>query len=143
MSDPPSKFPAVFTVESSSRHECGPLSAALLTQICVKLTMFAVFTVNTVNDTLDDLKGSMESLLASSPNAAEFLGKYRNKENKDAIKDIVVKWASEGRDKQLFPRETLLTEQNYAAVLSMMAVGVGKDVFDVKLKPQAKTEAGK
>ncbi|KAK5170352.1 uncharacterized protein LTR77_004939 [Saxophila tyrrhenica] len=114
-------FPVLFTVEGTNRHE------VLLVQ---------------PSDTLDKLKESMQSLLASSPNLAEFMGKYRNKELKDVVKDVTVRWASEGRDKQLFPRETVLTKENCAPVLRMMAVGVGKDVFDVKLMP-AKAEGGK
>ncbi len=94
------------------------------------------------SDSLDKLKETMQSLLGSSPNAAEFLGKYRNKESKDSIKDVTVKWAYEGRDKQLFPRETIMTQENCGPVLRMMAVGVGKDVFDVKLSP-VKPEGGK
>lgn len=44
-----------------------------------------------------------------------------------------MRWASEGRDKQLYPRETVLTEENCEPVLRMMAIGVGRDVFDVKM----------
>lgn len=83
---------------------------------------------------LDELKQSMEKLNASSPNCQEFMSKYRSKESKESIESIKVKWAMEGRDKQLFPKETILTEDNCEPVLRMMAVGVGKDVFDIKLK---------
>ena len=95
------------------------------------------------SSSLSELKEKMQDLMASSPNAAEFLGKYRNKETKDTVKDITVKWSTEGRDKQLFPRETILTEDNCGAALRMMAVGVGKDVFDVKLQPVKKPEEKK
>lgn len=83
---------------------------------------------------LNQLKQAMEALTTTSPNAVEVLYKYRNQQTKDTIREIRVKWASEGRDKQLFPRETILTEENCEPVLRMMAVGVGKDVFDVKLE---------
>ena len=82
----------------------------------------------------------MEALTATSPNAAEVLYKYRSQQTKDTIREIRVKWASEGRDKQLFPRETILTEENTEPVLRMMAVGVGKDVFDVKLETKKAEE---
>lgn len=42
--------------------------------------------------------------------------------------------AGEGRDSRVFVKETLVTEENIEPVLRMMAVGVGKDVFDVKVK---------
>jgi hypothetical protein len=84
----------------------------------------------------------MEALTATSPNAAEVLYKYKSKDTKETIKEIKVRWATEGRDKQLFPRETILTEENCEPVLRMMAIGVGKDVFDVKLESK-KTEEKK
>lgn len=90
---------------------------------------FAVILVNPGHD-LDELKQSMESLATSSPNCAEFMSKYKSKESKETVKQIKVKWG--GKDKQLFPKETVLTEDNCEAVLRMMAVGVGQDVFDVK-----------
>ena len=73
----------------------------------------------------------MEKLAASSPNCQEILSKYRNKEDVDHIGEIKVRWG--GKDKQLFPKETLVTEDNCESVLRMMAIGVGQDVFDVKL----------
>ncbi|KAK3712279.1 hypothetical protein LTR37_009141 [Vermiconidia calcicola] len=114
-------FPALFTIEGSNRHE--------------------IILVNPGHD-LDELKQTMTALTASSPNAAEFMSKHKSKDLKDTVKEIKVKWASEGRDKQLFPRETLLTEDNCEAVLRMMAVGVSKDVFDIKLESK-KAEASK
>ena len=85
---------------------------------------------------------AMETLLASSPNAAEPLFKYRNKESKDVVKEIRVRWGK-GNSKQWFPKETILTEENREPVLRMMAVGVGKDVFDVKVESQQVAEAKK
>jgi len=87
---------------------------------------------------LRELTSRIEHLIATSPNAGEFLGKYRSKDVTETVKEIVVKWASEGRDSRVFVRETLLTEENLEAVLRMMAVGVGKDVFDVKVKVNEK-----
>ena len=86
------------------------------------------------NLSLPSLTSQIERVIATSPNAGEFLGKYRSKDVTETVKEIVVKWASEGRDSRVFVRETLLTEENLEAVLKMMAVGVGKDVFDVKVK---------
>jgi hypothetical protein len=77
-------------------------------------------------------------LLATSPNAGEFLGKYRSKDVTETVKEIGIKWASEGRDSRIFVRETLVTEGDLEAVLRMMAVGVGKDVLDVKIKVHEK-----
>lgn len=76
----------------------------------------------------------MEKLASSSPNCAEFMSKYKSKDSRESVSEIKVKWASEGRDKQLFPKETILTEDNCEPVLRMMAIGVGKDVFDIKME---------
>ncbi|KAK0942881.1 hypothetical protein LTR29_005622 [Friedmanniomyces endolithicus] len=116
-------FPALFTVEGSSRHE--------------------VFLVNPGHD-VDQLRASMEKLASSSPNCQEFMSKHRSKDIVEKVGEIKVKWASEGRDKQLFVKETLLTDDNCEAVLRMMAIGGGKDVFDIKLdKSQASAEGEK
>ena len=45
-----------------------------------------------------------------------------------------MKWAPEGRDSKVFVKETVVTEENLEAVLRMMAAGVGKDVFVVKIE---------
>jgi hypothetical protein len=95
--------------------------------------MLPVLLVNPGHE-IDELRSKIEALLTSSVNAAEFMGKYRNKGIKEEVTEIKVKWAADGRDSRLFPRETILTEDNAEAVLRMMAIGVGKDVFDVKVK---------
>lgn len=89
---------------------------------------------------LEQLKETVQGVL-ESPNCAEILSSYRNKENKDEVGDIRVKWSSEGRDKQLFPKDTLLTDDNVEPVLRLMSSsGVGKDTFDIKLKQQEKQQ---
>ncbi|TKA72759.1 hypothetical protein B0A55_06838 [Friedmanniomyces simplex] len=116
-------FPALFTIEGSNRHE--------------------LLLGNPGRD-VDELRASMEKLASSSPNCQEFMSKFRNKDIVEKVGEIKVKWASEGRDKQLFPKETLLTDENCEPVLRMMAIGGGKDVFDVKLeKSQAAPEGAK
>jgi len=98
-----------------------------------QLSWKTVILVNPGHD-LEDVKQAIEGMANSSPNAAEFLGKYRSKDVKETVDQIRVKWS--GRDTQLFPKETLLTEDNCEAVLRMMAIGSGRDVFDVKLNAQ-------
>lgn len=66
------------------------------------------------------------------------MGKYRGKDISESVREVTVKWAAEGRDSRVFVKETLLTEENIEPVLRMMAVGVGKDVFDVKVKVNEK-----
>jgi hypothetical protein len=59
---------------------------------------------------------------------------YRSEGVTEVVKEIVVKWAPEGRDSKVFVKETVVTEENLEAVLRMMAVGIGKDVFVVKIE---------
>ncbi|KAK1089090.1 hypothetical protein LTR48_000950 [Friedmanniomyces endolithicus] len=107
------------------------------------MRVLAVFLVNPGHD-VDQLRASMEKLASSSPNCQEFMSKHRSKDIVEKVGEIKVKWASEGRDKQLFVKETLLTDDNCEAVLRMMAIGGGKDVFDIKLdKSQAPAEDAK
>ena len=98
-----------------------------------------VILVNPGHD-LDELKETVQGLTSSSPNCAEFMSKFRSKDIKDNVTEIRVKWGS--RDKQLFPRETLLTEENSEAVLRMMAIGGGQDVFDIKLEQKNQADEG-
>lgn len=76
----------------------------------------------------------METLITTSPNTAEILHKFKSKDKQESIKEIRVKWATESRDKQYWPRDTILTEENCEPVLRLMAIGVGKDIFDVTLE---------
>ena len=76
----------------------------------------------------------MEALIATSPNAAQILHKFKSKDNRESVKEIRVKWAAQASEKTYWPRETLLTEENCEPVLRMMAIGVGKDVLDVKVE---------
>lgn len=91
---------------------------------------------------LSELKSAIEALASSSPNCAEFMHKYRSKDlPPEKVGQIKVRWG--GRDKQLFPKETILTEDNSEAVLRMMAIGQGNDVLDVHLeKPKEKPKEG-
>lgn len=93
-------------------------------------------TVLLINPSLDlkELTDLINRQIATSPNAAEFMGKYRSKDITESVSEITVKWAAEGRDSRVFVKETLVTKENLGAVLRMMAVGVGRDVFDVKVK---------
>ena len=59
---------------------------------------------------------------------------YHSEGVTEVVKEIVVKWAPEGRDSKFFVKETVVTEENLEAVFRMMAVGVGKDVFVVKIE---------
>lgn len=71
------------------------------------------------------------------------MSKYKKKDAVETVTGIKVRWASEGRDTKLFPKETTLTEDNCEAVLRMMAIGSSKDVLDVTLEKKASEESEK
>ncbi|KAK5108484.1 hypothetical protein LTR62_008302 [Meristemomyces frigidus] len=104
----------------------------------IKITW--VLVLNPGHD-LVSLKQKMEALAASSPNCAEILSKYRNKGDVDQIGEIRVRWG--GKDKQFFPKETLVTEENCEAVLRMLALKPGEDVLDVGLEKSFSGTGGK
>ncbi|KAF2232220.1 hypothetical protein EV356DRAFT_505630 [Viridothelium virens] len=109
-------FPVVFTISSSSRHD---------------------FLILSTKTSLADLRNQISALAASSPNCAEFMSKYKKKDEnaaKETVSEIKVKWAAEGRDQKIFPKETVVTEENAQAVFRMMDLGNGKDVLEVQME---------
>ena len=64
------------------------------------------------------------------------MAKYKKKDEnapKETVSEIKVRWASEGRDAKVFPKETVITEENAQAVFRMMELGNGKDVLEVQM----------
>ncbi|KAI9657378.1 MAG: hypothetical protein M1821_003059 [Bathelium mastoideum] len=113
-------FPVVFTIDTSSRHDLLIVSN---------------------KTTLSDLRNQISNLAAASPNCAEFMAKYKKKDEggvKETVDEIKVKWAAEGRDAKIFPKETVVTDENAAAVFRMMELGNGKDVLEVHMEKGSK-----
>ncbi|KAI6793692.1 hypothetical protein KC363_g5221 [Hortaea werneckii] len=114
------EFPILFTIEGSSRHE------VLLTS---------------PTQTLSTLRTHLTNLATTSPNCAEFMSKYRNRSITEAVSEIRVRWeiadpgtpAGSGRDGKIWPKETVVTEENFAAVMRLLEWGGGRDVLDVKM----------
>lgn len=101
-----------------------------------------VILVNPGHD-LSQLKSAMASQMDSSPNCQEFMHKFASKESKEMIREVRVRWSVEGRDGKIFPRETKITDDNCEAVLSMMAFGIGRDVFDIRVESRKVEEKAK
>ena len=109
-------FPAVFTIDSSSRHDLLIIST---------------------KTSLADLRKQISTAAASSPNCAEFMAKYKKKDEgaaEETVTEVKVKWAAEGRDAKVFPKETIVTDENAHAVFRMMEQGNGKDVLEVQME---------
>ncbi|KAI6838796.1 hypothetical protein KC365_g17365 [Hortaea werneckii] len=114
------EFPVLFTIEGSSRHE------VILTS---------------PTQTLSTLQTHLTNLVATSPNCAEFMSKYRNRSITETVSEIRVRWAiadsgtpgGSGRDGKIWPKETVLTEENFQAVMRLLEWGGGRDVLDVRM----------
>lgn len=90
--------------------------------------------------TLNNIKQQVVERLQASPNCAEVLSKYRQKDAKDTIVLVKVRWASEGRDEFLFPKETVLTAENCRAILRLISLNRGRDVLDVTVETSSGAE---
>ena len=67
------------------------------------------------------------------------MSKFKKKDEssaKETVSEIKVKWAAEGRDSKIFPKDSVITEENAQAVFRMMELGNGKDVLEVQMEPQ-------
>jgi hypothetical protein len=105
-------FPVVFSIDGSSRHE---------------------FLLISTSDSLSDITSKIEGAVAESVNCQEFMAKYKKSSAKQAVIELKVRWAKEGRDGKIFPATTVVTKENIEAVLKMMEAGIGKEVFEVKV----------
>jgi len=78
-----------------------------------------------------------EKISASSPNCSEFMGKYNKSASAEQeVQEMKVKWNAQSHDPKIFPASTVVTEENFKAVVSMIgASGVGRDVFEIKIGP--------
>ncbi|KAF2673803.1 hypothetical protein BT63DRAFT_167129 [Microthyrium microscopicum] len=109
--------PVLFTINGSSRHE--------------------VILLSPTHATLDGVAAEIAQLASSSPNCAEFMGKYKKKGEDGAeeeVEEISVKWNGQSHDPKIFPASTLVTKDNFAAIIKMIGVsGVGRDTLQVKM----------
>ncbi|RMY47678.1 hypothetical protein D0863_15580 [Hortaea werneckii] len=118
-----------------SRYQsfCISLFLNLLTHPLVLLT--------SPTQTLSALQTALTNLATTSPNCAEFLSKYRNRNITESVSEIRVRWAIAdsrtpagwGRDGKIWPKETVLTEENFRAVMRLLEWGGGRDVLDVRM----------
>ncbi|KAF2134850.1 hypothetical protein P153DRAFT_305681 [Dothidotthia symphoricarpi CBS 119687] len=106
-------LPLLFTLPPGKRHE--------------------LILVDTSKPTLKALNAQITSTLASSPNCAEFMGKYKSAETKEQIEEIKVLWDMSSRDANIWPESTILNEGNFAAVLEVLKGAPGKDVLSIKV----------
>ncbi|KAH7113216.1 hypothetical protein B0J11DRAFT_145346 [Dendryphion nanum] len=107
-------LPILFTLPPSNRHEIILLDT-------------------TSKPTLKALNQKLTSTMASSPNCAEFMGKYKSKDVQETVQELRIHWSEAGRDRKVWPEYTIVTDQNWPAILELLRLGAGKDVLEVKV----------
>jgi hypothetical protein len=115
--------PILFTINGSSRHE--------------------IILISPTHATLDGIGAEIVQMASSSPNCREFMSKFK-KQAQDgdgkAIHEIRVKWSDQVHDPKIFPASTIVTEDNFKAIVKMIGMsGVGRDTLEVAMtKPEKK-----
>lgn len=63
------------------------------------------------------------------------MAKHKNPESgpKETIQEIKIHWSESGRDRKTWPEYTVVTEENWPAVLELLRPSVGKDVLEIKV----------
>ena len=59
--------------------------------------------------------------------------KHKSSEVKEQIQEIRIHWSEAGRDRKVWPEYTIVTEDNYPAILELLKMGSAKDVLEVKV----------
>jgi hypothetical protein len=109
------QIPVLVTIDGSSLHE---------------LTL-----IDPNTQKYEDLVAWVVQISNSSPNTEEFMSKYKAKTDKEPqCNEIKVRWGQSGRDMKYWPATTVITNENFGAVLAMVRVGNGKDIFEASFK---------
>lgn len=113
-------FPIVFSIGGSGRHEVVFVNPGL---------------------SIQDISAKVEGIVSTSKNCEEPLAKYKKKGEASKVTEIQMRWSREGRDTTIFPKSTVITEDNIEAVLTLAN---GNDVLDIELTaPPAPAEEKK
>ncbi|KAL1604879.1 hypothetical protein SLS60_004419 [Paraconiothyrium brasiliense] len=107
-------IPIMFTLPPSNRHE--------------------LILLDIEKPSLKALNKQLTATIASSPNCAEFMAKHKSQESaKEQILELRIHWSETGRDRKVWPEFTIVTEENFAAILEVLGKGDAKDVLEVKV----------
>jgi hypothetical protein len=59
--------------------------------------------------------------------------KHKSAEVKEQIQEIRVHWSESGRDRKVWPEYTVVTEDNFPAILEVLKANNAKDVLEIKV----------
>jgi hypothetical protein len=61
------------------------------------------------------------------------MGKYKSSEQKETIQEFKIHWDTKSRDAKIWPEYTVITDDNFGAILELLKSAGGKDVIEVKV----------
>jgi hypothetical protein len=63
------------------------------------------------------------------------MGKYKKQDenSKETIQELKIHWDTKSRDGKLWPEYTIVTDDNFGAILELLKIAPGKDVLEVKV----------
>ena len=53
--------------------------------------------------------------------------------SKETIQEFKIHWDTKSRDAKLWPEYTVVTDENFGAVIEMLKLAPGKDVLEIKV----------
>ncbi|KAI4667429.1 uncharacterized protein J4E79_002116 [Alternaria viburni] len=108
-------LPFLFTIPPSNRHEF------LLLDTSSKVT-------------LKSLNAQITSTISSSPNCAEFMAKHKAADGpKETIQEFRIHWDTKTRDGKIWPEYTVVTDENFPAILELLKANPVMGVLEIKL----------
>ncbi|KAH7378255.1 hypothetical protein BKA66DRAFT_147939 [Pyrenochaeta sp. MPI-SDFR-AT-0127] len=108
-------IPLLFTLPPSNRHEIILLDTS-------------------AKPSLKALNKQITSTIASSPNCAEFMGKYKAADApKESIQEFKIHWDTKTRDGKIWPEYTEVTEDNFPAILELLKSNPVMGVLEIKV----------
>jgi hypothetical protein len=111
-------LPLLFTLPPSNRHEF------LLLDTSSKIT-------------LKSLNKQISSVVSSSPNCAEFMAKHKSPDSGETIQEFKIHWDTKTRDAKIWPEYTVLTDDNFPAILELLKANPVMGVLEIRMgKPE-------
>ncbi|KAF1848634.1 uncharacterized protein K460DRAFT_78744 [Cucurbitaria berberidis CBS 394.84] len=108
-------LPLLFTLPPSNRHE------------------FILIDTSS-KPTLKSLNKQITATITSSPNTAEFMGKFKAADApKETIQEFKIHWDTKTRDGKIYPEYTVLTDDNLPAILELLKLNPIMGVLEIKV----------
>ena len=61
------------------------------------------------------------------------MAKHKSTSSKESIQEFKIHWDTKSRDPKIWPEYTIITDENFAAILELLKSAGGKDVIEVKV----------